>query len=129
MGSTQTQLRRENAGQARQYIAMPALRWPDAFPAGDVALHKALCVQDAKSPAKEALAVSAASKPWRSYAVIRAWASLPEAAKAVKTVKKRATAQIATNIIALYITPSRATSLFCRRIDHGALSYIINNPV
>ena len=25
-----------------QYIAMRALRWPDAFPAGDVALHKAL---------------------------------------------------------------------------------------
>jgi AraC family transcriptional regulator of adaptative response / DNA-3-methyladenine glycosylase II len=30
-----------------QYIAMRALRWPDAFPAGDVALHKALGVQAA----------------------------------------------------------------------------------
>jgi AraC family transcriptional regulator of adaptative response / DNA-3-methyladenine glycosylase II len=27
-----------------QYIAMRVLRWPDAFPAGDVALHKALGV-------------------------------------------------------------------------------------
>jgi AraC family transcriptional regulator of adaptative response / DNA-3-methyladenine glycosylase II len=37
-----------------QYIAMRALRWPDAFPAGDVALHKALGVQGMKNPAREA---------------------------------------------------------------------------
>jgi AraC family transcriptional regulator of adaptative response / DNA-3-methyladenine glycosylase II len=55
------------------YIAMRALRWPDAFPAGDVALHKALRVQEAKNPAREAEAASLAWKPWRSYAVIRAW--------------------------------------------------------
>jgi AraC family transcriptional regulator of adaptative response / DNA-3-methyladenine glycosylase II len=58
-----------------QYIAMRALRWPDAFPAADVALHKALGVQDSKNPTKEALAASQAWQPWRSYAVIRAWAS------------------------------------------------------
>jgi len=56
-----------------QYIAMRALRWPDAFPAGDVALHKALGVQGLKNPAKEAELASLAWKPWRSYAVIRAW--------------------------------------------------------
>ena len=56
-----------------QYIAMRALRWPDAFPAGDVALHKALGVQGLKHPAKEAELASLAWKPWRSYAVIRAW--------------------------------------------------------
>jgi AraC family transcriptional regulator of adaptative response / DNA-3-methyladenine glycosylase II len=60
-----------------QYIAMRALRWPDAFPAGDVALHKALDVQHLKQPAREAEAASQAWKPWRSYAVIRAWSSLP----------------------------------------------------
>ena len=59
-----------------QYIAMRALRWPDAFPAGDVALHRALGVQDAKNPALEAQAASQAWQPWRSYAVIRAWATL-----------------------------------------------------
>ncbi|MDP2023855.1 MAG: adenosine deaminase, partial [Hydrogenophaga sp.] len=64
-----------------QYIAMRALRWPDAFPAGDVALHKALGVQDSKSPAREAQAASHAWQPWRSYAVIRAWASLPAPVK------------------------------------------------
>jgi AraC family transcriptional regulator of adaptative response / DNA-3-methyladenine glycosylase II len=60
-----------------QYIAMRALRWPDAFPSGDVALHKALGLQGRKHAAKEALAASQAWQPWRSYAVIRAWAELP----------------------------------------------------
>ena len=59
-----------------QYIAMRALRWPDAFPAGDVALHKALGVLGAGNAARAAQAASQAWKPWRSYAVIRAWASL-----------------------------------------------------
>lgn len=55
------------------YIAMRALRWPDAFPAGDIALQKALGVQGARQPAREAEAASQDWKPWRSYAVIRAW--------------------------------------------------------
>ncbi len=59
-----------------QYIAMRALRWPDAFPAGDVALQKALGVRDCKNPARAALDASLAWQPWRSYAVIRAWAEL-----------------------------------------------------
>ena len=57
-----------------QYIAMRALRWPDAFPAGDIALQKALSVQALKNPARQAEHASQAWKPWRSYAVIRAWA-------------------------------------------------------
>lgn len=62
-----------------QYIAMRALRWPDAFVAGDVALQKALGVQAAGNPKQAAQAAEAASqrwKPWRSYAVVRGWASL-----------------------------------------------------
>ncbi|HSV78418.1 MAG TPA: AlkA N-terminal domain-containing protein [Ramlibacter sp.] len=59
-----------------QYIAMRALRWPDAFPAGDVALHKALGVQRSRQAAREAEAASQAWKPWRSYAVVRAWSAL-----------------------------------------------------
>lgn len=58
-----------------QYIAMRVLRWPDAFPAGDVALHKALGVQGGKSPARAAAEASQAWRPWRSYAVLRAWAA------------------------------------------------------
>lgn len=52
-----------------QYIAMRALRWPDAFPAGDIALQKALGVKNAKAAAE----ASQAWRPWRSYAVLRAW--------------------------------------------------------
>ena len=63
-----------------QYIAMRALRWPDAFPAGDVALHKALGLSASKRPALEATAASHAWQPWRSYAVIRAWSSLAQPA-------------------------------------------------
>ena len=59
-----------------QYIAMRALRWPDAFPAGDVALHNALQVRGEKQPARAAEAASQAWRPWRSYAVLRAWATL-----------------------------------------------------
>ncbi|MBH2044177.1 MAG: DNA-3-methyladenine glycosylase 2 family protein [Comamonadaceae bacterium] len=58
-----------------QYIAMRVLRWPDAFPAGDVALQKAMGVQAHKNPARAAAAASAAWQPWRSYAVVRAWAA------------------------------------------------------
>ncbi|HEY8050794.1 MAG TPA: AlkA N-terminal domain-containing protein [Ramlibacter sp.] len=59
-----------------QYIAMRALRWPDAFPAGDVALQSALRVRTERNPANAAQAASQSWKPWRSYAVIRAWASM-----------------------------------------------------
>jgi AraC family transcriptional regulator, regulatory protein of adaptative response / DNA-3-methyladenine glycosylase II len=61
------------------YIAMRALRWPDAFPAGDIVLHTALRLRDEKSPAKRARAAEQASqswRPWRSYAVFRIWAGL-----------------------------------------------------
>ncbi|MFY3384611.1 DNA-3-methyladenine glycosylase 2 family protein [Paracidovorax sp. MALMAid1276] len=58
-----------------QYIAMRVLRWPDAFPAGDVALHKALGVSGLKNPARAAAEASQAWRPWRSYAVLRAWSA------------------------------------------------------
>jgi len=60
-----------------QYIAMRVLRWPDAFPAGDVALQSALGVRASPHPARAAEAASHAWQPWRSYAVVRAWARKP----------------------------------------------------
>ncbi|HYP70793.1 MAG TPA: AlkA N-terminal domain-containing protein [Variovorax sp.] len=60
-----------------QYIAMRALRWPDAFPSGDVALQKALGVSGARAAAQ----ASQAWQPWRSYAVLRAWHTPPAATK------------------------------------------------
>jgi AraC family transcriptional regulator of adaptative response / DNA-3-methyladenine glycosylase II len=59
-----------------QYIAMRALAWPDAFPSGDVALQRALKLRAAAHPAPAALAISERWRPWRSYATLRAWATL-----------------------------------------------------
>ena len=62
-----------------QYIVMRALSWPDALPASDVALHRALGLQGQPRAAQTALAVAQAWQPWRSDGVIRAWASLQPA--------------------------------------------------
>jgi len=51
------------------YIAMRALRWPDAFPRGDVAVLGSL----GGVTAVEAEALSRAWQPWRSYAVLHLW--------------------------------------------------------
>jgi AraC family transcriptional regulator, regulatory protein of adaptative response / DNA-3-methyladenine glycosylase II len=52
------------------YIAMRALRWPDAFPKEDVAVRNRL----GGVSAKEAEALSQPWRPWRSYAVMHLWA-------------------------------------------------------
>ncbi|MBK7976782.1 MAG: helix-turn-helix domain-containing protein [Deltaproteobacteria bacterium] len=54
------------------YLAMRALRWPDAFPAADIAVRKAL----GGVTAREAEKLSEAWRPWRSYAVLHLWTSL-----------------------------------------------------
>jgi len=60
-----------------QYIAMRALRWPDAWPAGDVALHQALGITGTPRARQQACEARATAwQPWRSYAVMRAWAGL-----------------------------------------------------
>ncbi len=51
------------------YIAMRALRWPDAFPTGDVAVLKAL----GRVSAREAEELSRGWAPWRAYAVLHLW--------------------------------------------------------
>jgi AraC family transcriptional regulator of adaptative response / DNA-3-methyladenine glycosylase II len=59
---------------------MRAQRLPEALPAGHVALHKALGVQQIRQTAREAEAASQQWKPWRSYAVVRAWSALSQGA-------------------------------------------------
>jgi AraC family transcriptional regulator of adaptative response / DNA-3-methyladenine glycosylase II len=56
-----------------QYIAMRALRWPDAFPAGDIVVQQRLGVRNDPHPARAAIALAKTWQPWRSYAVIRLW--------------------------------------------------------
>jgi AraC family transcriptional regulator of adaptative response / DNA-3-methyladenine glycosylase II len=55
-----------------EYIAMRALRWPDAFPAGDLGLAKASRLKSAK--AQETAAER--WRPWRAYAAMHLWESL-----------------------------------------------------
>jgi AraC family transcriptional regulator of adaptative response / DNA-3-methyladenine glycosylase II len=54
------------------YIAMRALRWPDAFPKEDIAVRNNL----GGVSAKEAEALSQPWRPWRSYAVLHIWRGL-----------------------------------------------------
>ncbi|WP_395736029.1 AlkA N-terminal domain-containing protein [Prosthecobacter sp.] len=54
------------------YIAMRALRWPDAFPKEDIAVRNKL----GGVTAKQAEEMSQAWRPWRSYAVLHVWNSL-----------------------------------------------------
>ena len=62
-----------------QYIAMRQLREPDAFPAADVALMRALTDADGVRPtAEQLLARSEAWRPWRAYAALQLWASLAD---------------------------------------------------
>ncbi|HWF85458.1 MAG TPA: hypothetical protein VG222_11440 [Vicinamibacterales bacterium] len=51
------------------YIAMRAMRWPDAFPKEDIAVRNNL----GGVTAKEAEALSQPWRPWRSYAVMHVW--------------------------------------------------------
>lgn len=59
-----------------QYIAMRALRWPDAWLVGDVALHQSLGLDHRLGAATRRRAALLATdwQPWRSYATLRAWA-------------------------------------------------------
>lgn len=70
-----------------QYIAMRALHWPDAFPAGDIALQRALGLPKSPSAAAAAERASQAWQPWRSYAVLRAWQASPQTAQTAQTAR------------------------------------------
>jgi AraC family transcriptional regulator of adaptative response / DNA-3-methyladenine glycosylase II len=58
-----------------QYIALRALRFPDAFPAGDLGLQKAASEEGASSrlTEKQLAARAAAWAPWRGYAALLLW--------------------------------------------------------
>jgi AraC family transcriptional regulator, regulatory protein of adaptative response / DNA-3-methyladenine glycosylase II len=58
-----------------EYIAMRALREPDAFPAGDLGVRKALA-PDRKLSQAEVLRMADPWRPFRAYAVMHLWRSL-----------------------------------------------------
>ena len=57
-----------------QAIAMRSLHWPDAFPAGDAGIAKAL---RERRPAQLAR-IAEPWRPWRAYAVMHLWSALEE---------------------------------------------------
>jgi AraC family transcriptional regulator of adaptative response / DNA-3-methyladenine glycosylase II len=66
-----------------QYIAMRVLREPDAFPAADIGLMRALTPPGGSRPsANDVLARAEAWRPWRAYAAQHLWTADAEAPKA-----------------------------------------------
>jgi AraC family transcriptional regulator of adaptative response / DNA-3-methyladenine glycosylase II len=58
-----------------QYIAMRELREPDAFPAADIGLMRALAGPQGRRPTPaELLARAERWRPWRAYAALHLWA-------------------------------------------------------
>jgi AraC family transcriptional regulator of adaptative response / DNA-3-methyladenine glycosylase II len=56
-----------------QVIAMRALREPDAYPAGDLGLRRALGPKGALASARDVASAAAAWSPWRAYAAMLLW--------------------------------------------------------
>ncbi len=59
-----------------QLIALRTLGWPDAWPAADIALLKALGQTAASRDPAAGTAIAEAWRPWRGYAVFKLWLSL-----------------------------------------------------
>jgi len=55
-----------------QYLAMRAFSWPDAFPATDLGIRKALDTNDERG----VLAQAERWRPWRAYAAMHLWRKL-----------------------------------------------------
>jgi AraC family transcriptional regulator of adaptative response / DNA-3-methyladenine glycosylase II len=71
-----------------QYIAMRALREPDAFPSADIGLLRALEGPDGVRPSPAELLVRAERwRPWRAYAASHFWAADPKNPSEAKHAK------------------------------------------
>jgi len=60
-----------------QYIAMRAMRWPDAFLHSDLGVRKAL----GETSSKRILEIAESWRPWRAYALMHLWNSLGQMQK------------------------------------------------
>jgi AraC family transcriptional regulator of adaptative response / DNA-3-methyladenine glycosylase II len=88
-----------------QYIALRALGHPDAFPADDLVLQKAVPLDGTRMTAKALTARAEAWRPWRGYATLQLW-------REAMTVPAKATATRAPTSKRAGIAPatSRRTS-------------------
>jgi AraC family transcriptional regulator of adaptative response / DNA-3-methyladenine glycosylase II len=60
-----------------QYVAMRVLGWPDAFPAGDLVLRRALGGVSARDVER----IAEAWRPWRAYAAMHLWTMPPKGSR------------------------------------------------
>ncbi|MGZ5985247.1 MAG: DNA-3-methyladenine glycosylase family protein, partial [Caulobacteraceae bacterium] len=66
-----------------QYVALRGMREPDAFPAADVGLMRAMSDAEGVRPsAAELLERAEAWRPWRAYAAQHLWGAMPTATEA-----------------------------------------------
>jgi AraC family transcriptional regulator of adaptative response / DNA-3-methyladenine glycosylase II len=73
-----------------QYIAMRALREPDAFPAADIGLMRAMSAGGLRPSPGELLARAEQWRPWRAYAAVHLWASENNAVEGVNNDQRAA---------------------------------------
>jgi AraC family transcriptional regulator of adaptative response / DNA-3-methyladenine glycosylase II len=74
-----------------QYIAMRELREPDAFPAADIGLMRAMAGTDGVRPSPSGLLARAeAWRPWRAYATLHLWAAAAASPAPVKKPEREA---------------------------------------
>jgi AraC family transcriptional regulator of adaptative response / DNA-3-methyladenine glycosylase II len=59
-----------------QYIAMRELREPDAFPAADIGLMRAMAADGRRPSPSELLSRAERWRPWRAYAALHLWAAV-----------------------------------------------------
>jgi AraC family transcriptional regulator, regulatory protein of adaptative response / DNA-3-methyladenine glycosylase II len=81
-----------------QYIAMRQMREPDAFPAADIGLLRAMAGCDGVRPSPPALAVRAeAWRPWRAYAALHLWTgeAIPDPLADTQNLEKNHVGQVA----------------------------------
>jgi len=72
------------------YVAMRALGDPDAYPPGDAGLRRALELRGLPADRAAEERISAAWRPWRSYATIHLWSSLgDEPLSAARSARSR----------------------------------------
>jgi AraC family transcriptional regulator of adaptative response / DNA-3-methyladenine glycosylase II len=71
------------------YIALRALGHPDAFPADDLVLQKAVPEDGGRMTAKTLTARAQGWRPWRGYAVIQLWRDSMARAPAPRVAHKR----------------------------------------
>jgi AraC family transcriptional regulator of adaptative response / DNA-3-methyladenine glycosylase II len=73
-----------------QYIAMRELREPDAFPAADIGLLRAMTGADGRRPSPARLLSRAERwRPWRAYAALHLWAAGTRPAAGSRKIQRR----------------------------------------